>query len=217
MTWSTSINKLSWMGFRDSLKDHALRVGAKVHPKPRDSKGPKDDIRDAREWPFPDGPQVQSPPANSQSCMSSSALSSSFILFLAHCGHAILGTVSQAAPPPNTDDAAAAMDGATPKDIDSTSSAAINGDSRRSRRDNFSDSDWECRSSPSPSPTRPLRFVKEQEPGDGTSPSISAVDLTVKFVGAKGLPRTDATGPGSDPYFKATLDDMIGYTSVSGV
>ncbi|KAG8914139.1 hypothetical protein FRC00_000785 [Tulasnella sp. 408] len=43
--------------------------------------------------------------------------------------------------------------------------------------------------------------------------SIAAVDLTIQFVGAKGLPRTDATGPGSDPYFKASLDGMIGYTS----
>lgn len=109
------------------------------------------------------------------------------------------------------------MDGATPKDIDSTSSPAINGDYRRSRRDIFSDSDWECRSSPSPSPTRPLRFVKQQEQGDMTSPSMAAVDLTIKFVGAKGIPRTDTTGGGSDPYFKATLDDMIAYTSVAGV
>lgn len=177
------------MGFRDSLKDHAHRVGSKVHQKPKNSKGIKGDIRDATEWPFPEATLSQSPPADSQS-------------------------FPQAAPPRSTDDAAA-VDGVTPNDIDHSSTPAINGDSGRSRKDIFSFSDSERRSTSSPSPTRPLHFVREQQqqPCDGPSPSTSAVDLTIQFVGAKGLPRTDATGPGSDPYFKASLDGIIGYTS----
>lgn len=201
-------NKLCFMGFRDSLKDHAHRVGSKIQQKPKNSKGFKGDIRDATDWPFPEAALSQSPPADSQFRASPWALSSSSILFLANCGHAILGTDSQQAPPRSTDDAAA-INGITPNDIDS-STPATNGDSRRSRQDIFSFSDSERRSSSSPSPTRPLAFAREHQQRDGIS--IGAVDLTIQFVGAKGLPRTDATGGGSDPYFKASLDGVIGYT-----
>ncbi|KAG8886993.1 hypothetical protein FRB99_004326, partial [Tulasnella sp. 403] len=41
---------------------------------------------------------------------------------------------------------------------------------------------------------------------------VGSVDLTIQFVGAKDLPRTDAVGGGSDPYFKASLDGVIDYT-----
>jgi len=37
------------------------------------------------------------------------------------------------------------------------------------------------------------------------------VDLTVHFIGARGLPRTDVAGS-SDPYFIARLDREIEYT-----
>ncbi|KAG8930197.1 hypothetical protein FRC01_003166 [Tulasnella sp. 417] len=175
------------MGFRDSLKDHALRVGSKIHQKPKNSKGLKGDIRDATDWPFPEAALSQSPPADTQS-------------------------FPQAAPPRSTDDAVA-IDGVTPNDIDNNSTSPINGDSRRGRGDIFSFSGSERRSTSSPSPTRPATFARELQQGDTTSPSIGAVDLTIQFVGAKGLPRTDATGGGSDPYFKASLDSVIGYTS----
>lgn len=41
--------------------------------------------------------------------------------------------------------------------------------------------------------------------------SAEAVDITIQFIEAKNLPRTDPIGGGSDPYFKATLDGRISY------
>ncbi|KAG8986188.1 hypothetical protein FRB90_004161, partial [Tulasnella sp. 427] len=174
------------MGFRDSLKNHALRVVSPKSPKPSTPKSAQGDIRDAKDWPFPENYQpMQSPPPSSQS-------------------------VSQAAPTRSSHDAAV-----TPNDIDDPAAFAANGDTGRGRRDIYSSSSlFEDReSSSSPSPSRPLKFIEEQKRGNGTSPTVPSVDLTIQFVGAKGLPRTDATGGGSDPYFKASLDDMIGYTS----
>ena len=36
------------------------------------------------------------------------------------------------------------------------------------------------------------------------------VDITIQFIGAKGLPKMDVVGT-ADPYFVATLDDKIRY------
>ncbi len=40
------------------------------------------------------------------------------------------------------------------------------------------------------------------------------VDLTIHFIGARELPKSDVVG-GSDPYFVARLDHQIEYTYVS--
>ena len=51
------------------------------------------------------------------------------------------------------------------------------------------------------------------DPRNVTKPPVEAIDLTIQFIGARGLPRLDAVGGGADPYFKATLgDDKISYT-----
>lgn len=53
------------------------------------------------------------------------------------------------------------------------------------------------------------------DPSKVTGPPADSINLTIQFVGARNLPRTDPVGGGSDPYFKATLgDDVISYTSV---
>jgi hypothetical protein len=46
------------------------------------------------------------------------------------------------------------------------------------------------------------------DPGD----KARFVDLTIQFIGASGLPKTDVVGT-ADPYFKASLDGKLRYTS----
>ncbi|KAJ1303973.1 hypothetical protein OPQ81_008383 [Rhizoctonia solani] len=46
-----------------------------------------------------------------------------------------------------------------------------------------------------------------------TTAGPDALDLEIRFVSARGLPRMDMVGAGCDPYFRAKIDDTIAYTS----
>ena len=51
---------------------------------------------------------------------------------------------------------------------------------------------------------------RAKEFADEHDVDVKTVDITVKFIGARGLPRMDLVGS-ADPYFVAKLDDRISY------
>lgn len=54
-------------------------------------------------------------------------------------------------------------------------------------------------------------FTKVKEFKHDAGIETKYVDITIHFIGARGIPKTDVAGS-SDPYFVANLDRQIEYT-----